>query len=185
MEDVHGFSEPSWDKKSSHDTTRQGKQGKTGLRQDKTRQGKTKARQDCTLVAKNSPVDLFVWPCAEVGGVYPTLRGLPPQDPRPWVSRVVGDSFCDYFGNLVALLFCIVFRCLLGSILAAVSFPTWLPKSIKIQENRRQAAIHLGLRFLIDSWSVLALNFHPQILIFLAPAAAGARIIKNRLSNLT
>ena len=30
MEDVHGFSEPSSDKKSSHDTTRQGKQGKTG-----------------------------------------------------------------------------------------------------------------------------------------------------------
>ena len=30
MEDVHGFSEPSWDKKSSQDTTRQSKQGKTG-----------------------------------------------------------------------------------------------------------------------------------------------------------
>ena len=55
----------------------------------------------------------------------------------------------------------------------------------KSKKNRCQDAIHLGLRFLIDFWSVLALNFHPQILIFLAPAAAGARIIKNRLWNLT
>ena len=59
----------------------------------------------------------------------------PPQDPRPGGSRGVGDSYCDYFGNLVALLFCIVFRCLFGSILAPVSLPTCLPKSIKIQEK--------------------------------------------------
>ena len=59
----------------------------------------------------------------------------PPQDPRPWVPRVGWDSYCDFFGNLVALLFCIVFRCLFGSILAPVSLPTWLPKSIKIQEK--------------------------------------------------
>merc|ERR1712151_185686 len=38
-------------------------------------------------------------------------------------------------GNLVALLFCIVFRCLFGSILAPVSLPTCLPKSTKIQEK--------------------------------------------------
>ena len=67
--------------------------------------------------------------------IVPPRRGGPPQDPRPRGSRVVGDSCCDFFGNLVALLFCIVFRCLFGSILAPVSLPTCLPKSTKIQEK--------------------------------------------------
>ena len=98
--------------------------------------------------------------------------------PRPRGSRVVGDSCCDFFGNLVALLFCIVFRCRFASQLGSQN-------RSKSKKNRSQDAIHLGLRFLIDVWSVLALNFHPQILIFLAPAAAGARIIKNRHSKFT
>ena len=113
------------------------------------------------------------------------LLSSPSPLPSGRVARGVGDSYCDFFGNLVALLFCIVFRCLFGSILAPVSLPTCSPKSIKIKKKRCQVSINLGLRFLIDFWSVLALNFHPEILIFLAPAAAGARIIKNRFSNLT
>ena len=161
MQDFHGFSEPSWDRKSSQDTTRRGKQGKTRLRRGKTRQCKTKARQDCTLVAKNSPGVLFVPPCVEVGGVYPTLRGLPPQDPRPSVPRVVGDSCCDFFGNLVALLFRIVFRCLFGSILAPVSLPTCLPKSTKIQEKSIPRCHPSWTPFFYRFLSIFASNFYP------------------------
>ena len=68
-------------------------------------------------------------------GVFPLPSSGNTQDPRRCVSRGVGDSYCDFFGNLVALLFCIVFRCLFGSILAPVSLPTCLPKSTKIQEK--------------------------------------------------
>ena len=83
-----------------------------------------------------------------------TLPLPSPQDPRSSVPRRVGDSHCDFFGNLVALLFCIVFRCFLGLMLTPVSFSTCAPKSIKNQENRSQDAIHLGLRFLFGFWSV-------------------------------
>ena len=78
-----------------------------------------------------------IWHARKTGGRGLTqAKGVyPPQDPRPSPPRGVGDSCCDFFGNLVALLFCIVFRCLFGSILAPVSLPTCLPKSIKIQEK--------------------------------------------------
>ena len=69
------------------------------------------------------------------GGLARCTGLSPPQDPRPSPRRVVGDSYCDFFGNLVALLFCIVFRCLFGSILAPFCFPTCPQKSTKIQEK--------------------------------------------------
>ena len=133
MQDFHGFSEPSWDRKSSQDTTRQGKQGKTRLRQGKTRQGKTKARQDCTLVAKNGPGDLFVRPCAEVGGVLPDLKGVTSPGPRTGGAAAGGSHFLRLFRYLAAFLFSVIFSMPflvdLGSIL-----PPNLPP--KIHQNR-------------------------------------------------
>ena len=92
-------------------------------------------------------------------GFASLLGGYPPQDPRPSPRRGVGDSYCDFFGNLVALLFRIVFRCLFGSILAPVSLPTCLPKSTKIQE-KSMPRCHPSWtpffnRFLIDFYSQL------------------------------
>ena len=150
MQDFHGFSEPSWDRKSSQDTTRRGKQGKTRLRRGKTRQCKTKARQDCTLVAKNSPVDLFVPPCGEVGGVYPTLRGLPPLDPGPARSEGVAGTFFNFFAIMVPFFFPSFFRCLFASILARFCLPTWLPKSTKIDEKSMPRCLPMLTSFLID-----------------------------------
>ena len=56
------------------------------------------------------------------------------------------------------------------------------PKSLK---NRCQDALRLGSRFLIDFSSICALNFDPRNLKNRAPAAARARILKNRQSTLT
>ena len=61
-------------------------------------------------------------------------RSLPlplPPLPGPGRDRLL-ERLDDHLG---ALLFCIVFRCLFGSILALVSLPTWLPKSTKIPEK--------------------------------------------------
>ena len=48
----------------------------------------------------------------------------------------------------------------------------------KSKKNRCQDAIHLGLRFLIDFWSIFTPNFDPQNLKNRAPAAARARFFK-------
>ena len=159
MQDFHGFSEPSWDRKSSQDTTRQGKQGKTRLRQGKTRQGKTKARQDCTLVAKDSPGDLFVRPCGEMGGVYPTLRGLTPRGLELAVPQRVAPTFCAFFAILLPFFFTSFFRCLFASILGRFCLPTCLPKSTKIDEKSMPRCLPMLTsffdRFLIDFYSQL------------------------------
>ena len=54
--------------------------------------------------------------CLHVG-TTPSPMGYPLCDSRPGGSRDVGDSYYDSFGNLIPLLFCIVFRCLFKSIL--------------------------------------------------------------------
>ena len=100
----------------------------------------------------------------KVSGIHPFTPSLgegftPPQDSRPSPRRGVGACYCDFFGNLVALLFCIVFRCLFGSMLAPGSLPTCLPKSTKIQE-KSMPRCHPSWtpffdRFLIDFYSQL------------------------------
>ena len=119
---------PSWEGKSSQDRPRQAK-----TKEDKGSEGKGKEEEGKGLEGKD--VEKCAGGAMSAGGVvvHQTLRGTPPQDPRSWVARVVGDSCCDFFGNLVALLFCIVFRCLFVSVLALVSLQTWLPKSIEIK----------------------------------------------------
>ena len=118
------------------------------------------------------------------GGVYPSPYPLPRTQDPGW-GESLGILIATFLAISLLFFFASFFDAFLGR--SWLRFPSQLasqnrPKSKK---NRCQDAIHLGLRFLIDFWSVLALNFHPQILIFLAPAAAGARIIKNRLSKLT
>ena len=119
---------PSWRLDRRLDKPRQRKTREAKGREGKGRGRERIARERCGKVWRGR----F---CGRGGGVRQTLRVRPPQDPRPSPPRGVGDSYCDFFGNLVALLFCIVFRCLFGSILAPVSLPTCRPKSIKIQEK--------------------------------------------------
>ena len=127
--DFGGFGEPSWGQVGRENRA---KTGQDKGRQGKRRDGKGKEEEGKGLEGKGVKRCRGEPFSPRGGGVRQTLRGTPPQDPRPSPSRVVGDSCCDFLGTLVALLFCIVFRCLFGSILAPVSLPTWLPKSIKI-----------------------------------------------------
>ena len=117
---------------------RQAKTGQDKGRQGKRREGKGKEEEGKGLEGKGVENGGIGDLSPGGGGVHPTFRGRPPRDPRPGGSRGVGDSYCDFFGNLAALLFCIVFRCLFGSILAPVSLPTCLPKSTK---NRSEMAL--------------------------------------------
>ena len=119
---------PSWEPREAKTSQDKGRQGKR-------REGKGKEEEGKGLQGKGVEKYRGGPFASGGGGVHPTLRGRPPQDPKPGGSRGVGDSYCDFFGTLVALLFRIVFRCLFGSILAPVSLPTCFPKSIKIQEK--------------------------------------------------
>ena len=96
------------------------------------------------------------------GGVYPTLKGgtLPrTQDPLRRAGLEI--LIATFLAISLLFFFASFFDAFLGR--SWLRFPSQLasqnrPKSKK---NRCQDAIHLGLRFLIDFWSVLALNLDP------------------------
>ena len=90
-----------------------------------------------------------------------TMRSDQTQDPKPWVARAGWDFCCDFFGNLVSVVFRIVFRCLFGSILAPVSVPTWLPKSTKIQEKSMPRCHPSWTPFFYRFLSIFASDFYP------------------------
>ena len=93
------------------------------------------------------------------GGVRPTLRGRPPQGPGPVVAGDVGASCCDFFAILLPFVFSSFFRCRFGAILARFCLPTWVPKSIKIDEKSMPSCLPILTsffdRFLIDVGSQL------------------------------
>ena len=94
------------------------------------------------------------------GGVYPSPYPLPrTQDPgfRAGLEILIAT----FLAISLLFFFASFFDAFLGR--SWLRFPSQLasqnrPKSKK---NRCQDAIHLGLRFLIDFWSVLALNLDP------------------------
>merc|ERR1712110_1124562 len=68
----------------------------------------------------------------------PSGGGLPHPLPRaqdPGWRESLGILIATFLPISLLFFFCIVFRCLFGSILAPVSLPTCLPKSTKIQEK--------------------------------------------------
>ena len=99
-------------------------------------------------------------------------RGLTPPRPLKIPPKIV--SFLHPFFDAFLDRFLVDFASQLGS-----------QNPLKSVKNRCQDAFHLGHHFWIDFWSIFAPNFDPQILIFPAPAAGRARIIKNRSSKLT
>ena len=94
------------------------------------------------------------------GGVYPSPYPLPrTQDPPPRAGLEI--LIATFLAISLLFFFASFFDAFLGR--SWLRFPSQLasqnpPKSKK---NRCQDAIHLGLRFLIDFWSVLALNLAP------------------------
>ena len=82
----------------------------------------------------------------------PLGRGLPlplppPRGPRPPPSRHVGASYCDFFAILLPFVFSSFFRCRFGAILARFCFPTWLPKSTKIDEKSMPRCLPILISF--------------------------------------
>ena len=132
--------------------------------QDKRGQHKTNKQQDRTGQDRPKGGIGRIWPtlCGG-GGVYPTLKGgTLPRTQDPGWRESVGILIATFLAISLLFFFASFFDAFLGR--SRLWFPSQLgsqnrPKSKK---NRCQDAIHLGLRFLIDFWSVLALNLDPS-----------------------
>ena len=154
--DFTGFRDPSWAWKSGQDRTRQDRTGQDRTGQDKTRQDKDKDKTRQDFDRQREAVD------ERRGGegFAPLLGGYSPG------ARILGVTgswglllwlFC-YF---VALNFFIVFRCVFASIFNRFSTPTWLPKSIKIDQTSVPRCLPMLTsffrstfdRFLLPTWT--------------------------------
>ena len=94
------------------------------------------------------------------GGVYPSPYPLPrTQDPGGRAGLEI--LIATFLAISLLFFFASFFDAFLGR--SWLRFPSQLASQnrSKSKKNRCQDAIHLGLRFLIDFWSVLALNLNP------------------------
>ena len=94
------------------------------------------------------------------GGVYPSPYPLP-RTQDPGFRESLGILIATFLAISLLFFFASFFDAFLGR--SWLRFPSQLASQnrSKSKKNRRQDAIHLGLRFLIDFWSVLVPNLEP------------------------